>query len=424
MRRTPLLITIAIAATAAAVVVLATAGSDDGSDAATAASAPTTDPPPSSTTAPSSTSTTTDAAAADETELPSGVASATADWETDWSNRTIDLDELNLGIAAADPRDRIMPLDFPAYETVESADEWLVDSEIGILFELGDDARFYPTRILTAHEIVNDEADGIPYALTYCPLCNTAAAFDRRVDGQVLRLGVSGLLRKSDLVMWDDATTSLWQQITGEGIVGDFAGAQLTFLPSATVTWGDFKATHPTGEVLSQETGFGFNYGSNGYVGYSSRPVPFPQFFGEEPDPRFPAMERVVGVRVGDTTKAYPFSVVREQRVVNDELAGTPVTVWWADTGAADQFDSQGPGEGRVIGTGIAFLATVDDRVLTFAPAAGTTFIDAETGSTWTLFGEAVEGPLAGTRLETALHQNEFWFAWAAFNPGSPVHGS
>ncbi len=104
-------------------------------------------------------------------------------------------------------------------------------------------------------------------------------------------------------------------------------------------------------------------------------------------------------------------------------VAGVPITVWWADTGAVDNFDSALPGEGQVIGTGIAFLATVDDQVLTFAPASPDTFVDAETGTIWTLFGEGIDGPLAGRQLETAVHQNEFWFAWSAFNEGSPVLG-
>ncbi len=98
------------------------------------------------------------------------------------------------------------------------------------------------------------------------------------------------------------------------------------------------------------------------------------------------------------------------------------MSVWWADTEAVDNFDTAIPGLGQTIGTGIAFLATVDGRVLTFSPADGTTFTDAETNTTWSLFGEAIDGPLAGTQLELALHQNEFWFAWAAFNSESPVY--
>jgi hypothetical protein len=248
-------------------------------------------------------------------------------------------------------------------------------------------------------------------------------AFDRRVDGDVLRFGVSGLLRNSDLVMWDDKTVSLWQQITGEGIVGSFAGTQLEILPTATVRWADFKAAHPDGEALSKDTGFGFNYGSNSYVGYSSRSAPFANFFDQELDDRFPALDRVVGVRVGDTTKAYPFAVIDDERAVNDELAGVPIAVWWAPTDSADNFGGEKVGAGESIGTGIAFIREVDGLALTFVPGEDSTFVDSETGSTWTLFGEAIDGPLAGTQLELALHQNEFWFAWSTFNVDAPVYG-
>ncbi|MEE8331260.1 MAG: DUF3179 domain-containing protein [Acidimicrobiia bacterium] len=419
MKRSLLVVTLLVAT---AVVVVAVVGSSSSALPPTTASSPTATEPAVATTDAGVPST---VAVTDEpVTLPGDIARVVGEWTTNWNRRTIDLDELKVGINATDPRDLIRPLDFPTYEAAADGDQWLVDNEIGVLFEIEGVARFYPLRILTAHEVVNDEVAGIPFAVTYCPLCNTATAFDRRVDGDVLRFGVSGLLRKSDLVMWDDVTQSLWQQISGEGIVGEHAGTQLTFLPTATVTWADFKAKHPDGEVLSQNTGLGRNYGSNGYVGYTSQGGPFGRFFSDEIDPRFPALERVVGVRVGEVTKAYPFSVLSKANVVNDTLAATPITVWWADTGATDNFDSARPGEGQVIGTGIAFLSTVGDQVLTFSSAGDGTFVDAETSTTWTLFGEGIEGPLAGSHLETALHQNEFWFAWAAFNEGSPVHGA
>ena len=361
----------------------------------------------------------------DPVVLPGDLSEVTSGWLTDWSRSTIDLAELKIGIQARDPRDLIAPIDAPAYETAESADEWLVDREIGVSLNIDGTARFYPLRILTSHEIVNDvTTDGVPFAVTYCPLCNTAVAFDRRIDGQTIRLGVSGLLRNSDLVMWDDATVSLWQQITGEGIVGEFAGSQLTALPTATVSWGDFKANNPDGFSLSINTGFRFNYGANSYVGYSNRTAPFSRFFDADIDERFPALDRVVGVRVGEVAKAYPFAVIDDARVVNDELAGEPLTVWWAPTEAADNFDGVDVGGGEAIGTGIAFLRELDGDLLTFEPLGDDTFRDLETGSTWSLFGAAIDGPLEGSQLELALHQNEFWFAWSAFNPDAPVYGS
>lgn len=350
----------------------------------------------------------------------SGVATV---WPTNWARRSIDLDELQVGLNALDPRDLIRPIDEPIYEDVASADAWLEDPEPGIFVEVAGESIFYPIRILTAHEIVNDQRGDVPFALTYCPLCNSAAAFDRRVDGQVLRFGVSGLLRHSDLVMWDDATVSLWQQITGTAIVGEMTGTQLEFLPAAIVRWADFKSEHPEGDVLSQESG-PFNYGSNGYVGYSSRSAPFRPFFTGEVDDRFEALSRVVGVRVGDLTKAYPFETIAEERVVNDELGGVPLVVLWGASDTADPLDAPVIAQGEAIGTGIAFDRRVDGQVLTFSAVDDTTFMDAETGSTWSILGTAVDGPLAGTTLDPIIHLNEFWFAWAAFNEGSPVYGS
>ena len=355
-------------------------------------------------------------------DLPVALEQITFPWTTDWSRRTIELDELKIGIQTFDPRDRIRPLDSPRYEAIESAEEWLIDREIGIMLELDETARFYPLRILTSHEVVNDEFGDLPFVVTYCPLCNTAVAFDRRVGDEVLRFGVSGLLRNSDLVMWDSLTDSLWQQITGEGIVGAYAGAQLDLIPTSTVTWADFKTQHPSGEALSQDTGFGFNYGTNGYVGYSDRGAPFGRFFDAELDERFPALERVVGVRAGDTAKAYPFSVIEPVRTVNDIVGEIPIAVWWGESDAADNFSGAVAGGGESIGTGIAFVREVDGDVLSFDPLGPVTFTDLETGSTWNLLGTAIEGPLAGAQLETALHQNEFWFAWSTFNEGAPVY--
>ena len=347
------------------------------------------------------------------------VAYATEPWPTDWANRTIDLSELLLGIGMIDPRDAIPPIDDPVFESLDEAGEWLDNRAPGMLVSIGGESRFYALSILHRHEIVNDRIGGIPVAVTYCPLCNTALAFDRRVDGEELRFGVSGLLRNSDLVMWDDGTVSLWQQITGEAIVGAAAGTVLTHIPSAIVSFGDFAAAYPDGQSLSRDTGFGIPYGFNPYEGYSSRAAPYPFFTGEV-DPRYGALERVVGVTIGGAATAYPFPLIAEVGAVNDSVGGVPVTVFWGgDT--ADALDSGVVREGRAIGTGIAYLRQVDGRPLTFVKE-GEVFRDQETSSTWTLLGEAVSGPLAGTRLEIAVHRNDFWFAWGAFFPEGDVY--
>lgn len=364
--------------------------------------------------------TTTDPPPFDRSQLPADLEFVTRDWTTDFSRTTIDYTELLIGIRATPIRDRIPPIDDPAFVPTVDADH--VDGrEPGLALALGEDARFYPLSILTAHEIVNDVVDGRPVAVTYCPLCNSAIVFDRTFEGRELRFGVSGLLRNSDLVMWDNVTESLWQQLTGEGIVGKWAGAQLTFLPSTISSFADFRARHPDGQVLGPDQGFGRRYGYNPYVGYSSRSSPY-GFFQQPLDERFPALERVVNVTVGDTAKAYPFSVLQTASPVNDTVAGQDIVVLWGgDT--ADALDDGDIAASRGVGTGVAFSREVDGELLTFSAAPGGGFVDDQTGSEWNLNGTATAGPLAGAQLDPVIHGNEFWFAWAAFNPDAPVYG-
>jgi len=331
----------------------------------------------------------------------------------------VGLDEFLLAIARVDPRDAIRPLDIPKFEPIASA-TWLDEREPGALVRFNDEVRFYPLSILARHEVINDRFGDLPVVITFCPLCNTAVTFDARVDGQVLRFGVSGLLRNSDLVMWDHVSTSLWQQITGEGVVGQFAGTQLELIPTSIVSYGSVLESFPEALSLSQDTGFGIAYGGNSYVDYSSSQRPFG--FDGEPDPRLPALSRVVGITVDGTQKAYPFSLLNETPAVNDEVEGVPVAVLWGgDT--ADALDAETVAEGEAIGSGVAFDRRVDGQTLTFSSIDGDRFTDAETGTIWTLLGKAVEGPLAGEQLDTLQHRNEFWFAWASFFPGSPVYG-
>ncbi len=341
------------------------------------------------------------------------VASRTFMWQTDWSKSTIDLADLAAGIRTMDPRDTIPPIDNPQYESVSNAALWLTNGDPGALVEVDGVARFFPLAIMTRHEIVNTDFGDTPVSVTYCPLCNTALAFDRRVEGRTLRLGVSGLLRLSDMVMWDRETGSLWQQITGEAIVGDFAGTKLAPVSTSIVSFAQFRDTFPDGESLSEDTGYGIEYGANPYVGYSSADGPSGAFFREELDDRFPALSRVVGVQANGIEKAYPFDAIAESGVINDLVGTEPVVLFWTD-GAVDALDNGSIAASRAIGTGVARSPVVNGEQLTFSGANGV-FVDEQTRSTWNGLGVAVEGPLAGEALGNVTHRNEFWFAWAAF---------
>ena len=158
-----------------------------------------------------------------------------AEWpKTDFSRRTVDLAEIESG---GPPKDGIPAIDRPRFVGARAARAWLKPMEPVIVLRLGREARAYPIQILMFHEIVNDLVAGVPVAVTFCPLCNASIVFDRRVAGRVLDFGTTGRLRYSDLVMYDRQTESWWQQFTGKGIVGLFAGTKHARLPSEIVAF-------------------------------------------------------------------------------------------------------------------------------------------------------------------------------------------
>ena len=338
-------------------------------------------------------------------------------WRTDFSKRSVPLSEIRSG---GPPKDGIPAIDRPRFESVRKADRWLEDREPVIVYEHDGDARAYPLQILIWHEIANDRVGGRPVAITFCPLCNTAIAFDRRVGDRVLDFGTTGKLRHSDLVMYDRQTESWWQQATGEAIVGEWTGTRLEFLPAPTVTWREFKRAHPKGRVLSRETGHERPYGRNPYRGYDTKRPIFPV---PSEDDRLPMMARVVIVQAGDSAVAYPLERLAEERAVNHAVGSQPIVVFYEE-GTRSALDAAQIADSRAIGSGVAYRRSVDGRVLTFRAGAGGLFVDAETGSTWDLGGRAVAGPLAGKRLGPAVHFIPFWFAWAAFEPGTPIYGA
>ncbi len=339
-------------------------------------------------------------------------------WETDFSKHTVPLDEI---VSGGPPKDGIPSIDDPDFVSIREAGRWLDDREPVVVVAIGGEAKAYPLQILIWHEIANDVVGGVPVSVTYCPLCNTALAFDRRFDGRVLDFGTTGRLRHSDLVMYDRQTETWWQQATGEGIVGEYAGEQLTFIAAPLVSWATFKEAHPEGRVLSRDTGHRRPYGENPYQRYDREGgSPWRRFFGPDPDERLPAMERIVALSVDDATVAYPFSSLSEKRAVNDHVEGVELVVLWSP-GMASSVDSREIADGRDVGASGVFSRRVASRTLTFEPVGDGLFRDRETGSTWNILGRAIRGELNGTQLEPITHGNHFWFAWAVFKPETRI---
>ncbi|MEX2180220.1 MAG: DUF3179 domain-containing protein, partial [Gemmatimonadaceae bacterium] len=302
-------------------------------------------------------------------------AQTSGEWRTDFTRHTVPLEEI---VQGGPPKDGIPAIDQPAFEDVRRANRWLNDREPVIVVEHGGIARAYPYQILVWHEIVNDRIGDMPIAVTFCPLCNIALVFDRRHAGRVLDFGTTGRLRHSDLVMYDRQTESWWQQATGRAIVGTLAGDSLRTIESQTVSWRDFKSAHMDGEVLSRP-GSGRPYGRNPYAGYDAPTGrPLPGFFTGRSDDRLPAMERVATVRIGTKAVAYPFSRLRTVYVVNDEIGGTDVVVFWTP-GTASALDRAAIAEGRDVGATGVFARELEGRRLTFESAGAGAFRDRQT---------------------------------------------
>jgi len=248
-------------------------------------------------------------------------------WATNTEKSLIDLSELKRG---GPPKDGIPSIDDPAFVSQNEAAIWIENKEPVIAIEHDGEGRAYPLQILIWHEIVNDNIEGDPLLVTFCPLCYSALVFERTVDGEVLEFGVSGFLRHSDLVMFDRKTETLWQQFTGKAIVGDYVGKTLNQLPSQIISFGQFQENYPDGKVLSRDTGYDRNYGANPYTGYDDINNT-PLFGAGNDDGRLPPMEKVIGVKLDDHQKAYPYSVSRKEQVINDKIGDTPLLIIHTD---------------------------------------------------------------------------------------------
>lgn len=285
-----------------------------------------------------------------------------ADGEISMENLRIPRDQI---LAGGPAKDGIPALTDP--EVVEGArapSMQSTDRVIGV--SINGEHRAYPLDILTWHEIVNDTLGGTPIAITYCPLCDSAVAFERTVDTQVLEFGVSGLLYQSNVLMYDRSrgAQSLWSQMAGRAVSGPFSGTRLSTVPVELTTWGRWQREHPETTVLTTDTGYRRRYDENPYEDYFRTPgLMFPV---AATDPRLPAKSRVLGVEMAGEAKAYP---------VPDP---NPARGEWEDTlgGQTLQFET-----------------------------------DADSGNIRLI------DPPSGARIAYSL-----WYAWFAFHPETKVH--
>ncbi len=253
------------------------------------------------------------------------------------------------------------------FVSVEEADKWIEDNELVLAIEHNGEKRVYPLQILVWHEIVNDKINDEPILVTYCPLCGSGIAYERRIeiDGEGIetRFGTSGKLYNSNLVMYDEETETYWQQIDGKAIVGELTGQELKEISIDTVVWREWKSFHPDSRVLSQDTGFSRQYGRDPYGSYYEDS--FLIFPVEGEDDRIHPKTVVFGVEVNGIYKAYKEEDLIKEGIIEDEVSGVRIKL-------------ERKSDGRVIVTSL------------------------ETG-------------------EEIVKERDFWFAWYAFHPDTEL---
>ena len=334
------------------------------------------------------------------------------EWATDYTKAAVPFSEIRLVI----PRDAIPPIYEPEFISLSEASDVLNDLEPVIVVEINGEAKAYPKTILVSHEIVNDVLGGTPIAVTWCPLCDTSFVFNRSIDDRTFRFGVSGLLRDSNLIMWDWETESWWQQGTAEAIVGVMTGTSLVTLPFQVVAFRDFKAAFPEGNVLQGP----FESYHNPYYEYDTTEKPF--LFSGDLDGRLPPAERVIGINTDNESRAYPFSELAKDLVVHDSIEGRDFVIFYQPE-TLSVLDKSSVQNSRAAGSASVFVHVVDGQMLTFR-AGNNGFVDHQTNSRWNMLGQAVEGPLKGKRMPPLIHGEGLWFYWAAVFQDTSIYRS
>lgn len=255
--------------------------------------------------------------------------------KTDFSKAIVPIDEIGDG----GPRRDGIPALLETRAIPASAEKVIDDREpVLVILIDGSPPRAYPYRYLMWHEIINDTVGNTPIVATWCPLCNTGLAWDRRVDGKALTFGVTGRLRKANLIMYDHQTESWWQQADGRAILGDLAGRELVPVLSFTESWGAYRQ-RPGAEVMARPER-DIPYGRNPYLRYDGYNWPY-LYRGDAPPHGIPALARVVAV--GD--RAWPLSRVRKA----GEIVEDGVRLVWHE-GMASPLDVSDISKGREIG--------------------------------------------------------------------------
>ncbi|TAK40289.1 MAG: DUF3179 domain-containing protein [Saprospiraceae bacterium] len=305
-------------------------------------------------------------------------------------------------------KDGIPSIDNPQFSPAGSI-SFLAPGDLVLGVKVGDEIRAYPHPILDWHEIVNDEVNGIPMAITYCPLTGTGIGWDRTVGGSTTTFGVSGLLYNTNLIPYDRASGSNWSQMLLKSVNGSLKGEFVKTYPLIETTWQTWQSMFPDSKVLNTNTGYNRNYGVYPYGTYKTNHDQL--LFPVDPDDeRLLRKTRGLGVIVDGEAKFYRFNKFDAQVTVQqDVIKGVELVV----VGSSHQNFLTAFERKLADGTLLEFTAIVQ--------SGNPVVMKDNEGNEWNLFGEAVSGPRTGERLAQAESFIGYWFSWGAFYPGLEI---
>jgi hypothetical protein len=271
------------------------------------------------------------------------------------------------------------------------------------------------------HEMVNDVVGGVPVSLAYCTLCGAGIAFDGRApDGNSYTFGSSGFLYRSNKLMYDRETNTLWNQLTGEPVLGELADEDihLSILPVVLTSWSDWLAQHPDTKVLSLDTGYERPYELGAAYGdyFSDDDTMFPvwQRSNELPD-----KSRVYALYLDGVPKAYALQRLVDEQVVNDTLGETPIVlVAQRGTVLVDGFNQRA---GSVTYESGGEVRVFERGVHSFSAGHQPGSLIDEQGNSWQVSEEKIIGP-EGEFAGRVNGHLAYWFGWYAFFPNTLVY--
>lgn len=345
-------------------------------------------------------------------------------WKTDTSQKTIELNELH----QAAQKDEIRALNFPKFVSGEAGKNQYFEHEPVIYMNFNGVAKAYPLSVLTLFELCNDTVGGEPVMVTFCPMCNAAMVFNRKVKhkGQevILNFGVSGILMHNDMVMYDHQTESWWQQLMGEAIVGEMAGTELKMMRAMIISVKDYFDRYPDGQILAPAMKVKIGkkvHRPFHHMEHNHHQLAEEYYIPEKTDPRLPPLERVLDIHVDDHAKIYPFTNLAEKKVINESFDGMSFVIFFHDE-TVSVLDEDDLKKSKKTGSATAFKSHLDGVDYTFE-TFGNYFKDHQTGSVWDITGYCREGVNKGKQLWLLPHSNHFAFAYLAFFPECEIYG-